>query len=1397
MQSDNGRLYYSSGIDNSELQRDAKKSKTILHGIGDTAQEEGQKIDDSMKKIGAAVAGIFAVEKLKEFATNVATVRGEFQQLEIAFETMLGNKQKADALMGQLIKTATTTPFGMTDIANSAKQLLAYGVAADEVNETLIRLGDIAAGLSIPINDLAYLYGTTMVQGRMYTQDLNQFLGRGIPIMEELAKQFGVTKSEVKDLVTEGKVGFENVKEAIEALTSEGSKFGGLMEKQSASITGQLSNIEDSIEQMFNEIGKSSEGAISGALSGVSTLIDNWQNIGKVLLVVISAYGTYKAAVLAVAAAHKVAAIWQEVQAFLSLTKSITSAKDAMLLLNMATKANPVGLVLAVVAAAVTAFIAFKNTTDEVADAIKREREEAEAFNRQVSESAGKTISSYKSLQKEYRALKGEHQKRQWIKDNAQSFNELGISVNSVTDAENIFVNNTAVILEAFKKRAEAAAWQSKVEAAYAKRVERQIELEQKRENIQAGTKASGSSHSTVGGLEYVDASGKWVYTEKGAEQARKQFDEANDDVIKQIDGEIDRFAEKVSDLTQGYQSLMKEGGTSPKTKDKSKNGKSDAQAIADETSERLEAIQKYRDEVKAQDRQAELDITQQKIELMEDGFEKQRLTIENHYERLINENVKREQQMLSALSDEKVNEWLNKNPKATKQQTNAYRESLGLTKADLTQEQKQTLEAYDRIAQEIRERELDSLYATNQQAMIDYLKQYGSYQEQKLAIATEYAEKIKAVQRSSDTEEQKTWKIASLRQEEASQSASLRADVLKNSIDWEGVFNDLSGHTKSYLESLRKQLQDILNEGSLPIDEMKTVSEKIQEINGFLSEQSSVWSYMGERAQEHRRLVDEAKAAQDRLNIAQSEETKAVGELMSIQMNVEAKGGKKNATSANLLDGLTKGSDEYKKMLPFVSQLSIAESKLAKAREKTIKATDDASNAEDKARRDSAQAVADWFADAQQFITDKGIDQIPDLLSSIGLSDAGGKIGKGLSGFNNAAGAAADLASQNYVGAALKAISAIKDFGSALGIGGGNKAEVIETTERLTSVNEALSKSIDKLKSSIDKNYGGKAISDFQDALKAQKEINENQRTILDAQQGYHSAHHSNASYWNMAQDSTDLVNQLLGTALSRNNWNEWSKLTAEQMEQIRTYLPKIWQEMLGQGKYDKSEYFEAYADQAGKIAELTEQIRQNLLDTSFEGLRDSFIDQLLDMDVAAEDFADGFSEKMQKALLRANISNKFDEDIKAWYESVTASMMDDSGNYIELSESQLEQYRQQWNAMTEQMIAERDRIAAITGYTGGTDSQREGASKGIATASQDSVDELNGRATAIQGHTYSIAENTRLLLTTTNSILRSVQNIEQDTGDISGRLSGMEANLRTVKETINDIALKGIKIK
>ena len=311
MNNDSGRINFEATLDTSQFNRSKQEVIRGFEQIGDKAESNGRSIDEMFQGLtrnAMQLAGTIGLGLgLTEFAQKVMSVRGQFQQLEIAFTTMLQSEEKAGALMSQLIETAAKTPFDLRGVSEGAKQLLAYGTAAEEVNETITRLGDIAAGLSLPLGDLVFLYGTTMTQGRMFTQDLRQFMGRGIPMAEELAKQFGVAKEEVGGLVTAGKVSAEMVKKAIWSMTDEGSKFGGLMAKQSQSITGQISNIEDAIDEMFNEIGKKSEGVINAGIGAVGLLVENWESVGAAILTAAEAFGIYKATLMAMSAYNSAA----------------------------------------------------------------------------------------------------------------------------------------------------------------------------------------------------------------------------------------------------------------------------------------------------------------------------------------------------------------------------------------------------------------------------------------------------------------------------------------------------------------------------------------------------------------------------------------------------------------------------------------------------------------------------------------------------------------------------------------------------------------------------------------------------------------------------------------------------------------------------------------------------------------------------------------------------------------------------------------------------------------------------------------------------------------------------------------------------------------------------------
>ena len=490
-----------------------------------------------------------------------------------------------------------------------------------------------------------------------------------------------------------------------------------------------------------------------------------------------------------------------------------------------------------------------------------------------------------------------------------------------------------------------------------------------------------------------------------------------------------------------------------------------------------------------------------------------------------------------------------------------------------------------------------------------------------------------------------------------------------------------------------------------------------------------------------------------------------------------------KNVTDTKALERLNK----------LFGELAQSENKASKATENKNKAQAEADEAEDKANL-TLKERAQIAAEALGKLGDK-LTEVSGLMNEIGLgnSGVGQAINNAANGVNSAAGAAADYASGNYIGAVTKGISAIKSFGSMLGIGNGNAAETAKKIAELTASNDALKTAIDGLTKKMDESNGAKSIAYYKKAYEAQERLNKNTADILNTQMHYHSAHHSNAYYWNLNKNSLSQINALLGTSL-QNTWSDFSKLTAEQMNEIRTNLPDIWREMYNQGKYGDrfKDDWNNYADQADKLSDLTASINEKLIGMSFDGLRDNFVSELMDMQNDASKFSADFTKNMQQSLLKAMIANKYDEQLKKWYDKLGKALQENGG---ELGTAAIDSFKREYDAMVNGMIAIRDQAAKITGYT--DDSPREGTSKGIATASQDSVDENNARLTTIQGHTYTLVQGLAELNNTGAQILQHVAGIKDDTKDIRENVSNIGDDLRTVRNEIEDISTRGVRLK
>ena len=302
MENIGGALAFKATLDIDDFKVSSEAMGRYIKNASDNAVLEANRMEQSFLTFaqnGARYIVSYLVgQGMMSLVQSIVQVRGQFQQLELAFNTMLRSTEKSQVLMSQLVDTAAKTPFDLTSIAQGAKQMLAFGSNVGSVVDEIVMLGNVASGVSAPLGDLIYLYGTLRSQGRAYTVDIRQFAGRGIPIYEELGKVLNVDRQELNKLVTEGKVGFPEVEKAFKNMTSEGGIYFNLMQEQSKSLTGMLSNLGDAWDSALNKIGKDNEDLFAGAIQGAIDLVENMDEIIRIVQAVTIAYGSYKAAIV-------------------------------------------------------------------------------------------------------------------------------------------------------------------------------------------------------------------------------------------------------------------------------------------------------------------------------------------------------------------------------------------------------------------------------------------------------------------------------------------------------------------------------------------------------------------------------------------------------------------------------------------------------------------------------------------------------------------------------------------------------------------------------------------------------------------------------------------------------------------------------------------------------------------------------------------------------------------------------------------------------------------------------------------------------------------------------------------------------------------------------------------
>ena len=1338
----------------------------------------------SLKRTAAEIGGLAAIKK---FGTDVIDATGKMQQLKVALSTILQSKSKADALLAEVTEFARKTPFNLDDVANGAKQLLAYGSSAETVVDELSMLGDMASGLQIPLSSLIYLYGTLRVQGRAYWRDIQQFQGRGVNVVEEMAKNLGVTQDQIKKLVEEGKIGFKDVEKAFQSMTSEGGKFNNMLENAAGTWPQRIANLEDTLFTKLVDFGNKYKEVFEFGIGTAEELVEHLDDVISVIGGLIAAYGTYRAALIATAVAQKAVGFVDSIRLIMAYRKQLGLATAAQQAFNLAAKSNVYVALLSVLVGLGTAIYMFTKRTNEATaaqDALSKVNKKAdEEFSTQAA-----TIDRLNGV------LKSETASLEQKKEALDKLQSIIPDYNASLSKEGELINNNTEAIKAYltqlEKQIKLKAAQEELEELYrSKRLqEKNVQTQQANYDRTRKQNPIGVVYGGDAGIEAQRQSLNRIA------EAEKSLKDANDELkdtqtqIAAIEKEIEQtslasskaqkpmssLSNEIKNASEKIKSLRKEIAGLRSGKIKADAGKTVESTIETKNKE-LQAAEKSletltgnsnKDSTKAESQRKKsteqrkkaqeelnkdlLSLQQQnqddEIALMQDGTQKRLAEIDNDYKKR------------TAEIDRQEAEFKKKNKEAG---------ATGLT-GGLTKDQQTALqEARDNAAKEQRKQVkevVDEENDTRIAALQNYLKAYGDYEQKRLAITEEYNKKIA----DATSQVEKT----SLQAELEKILSELDFNESKENFNWEDIFGNLGDLTLKQLEDIRAQLRTLLADGNLDIDEYKTAVEQIGKVNeAIISEQGKLKDTFGlilPMAEERRKLeldVAEANARQNELLAEQQEllngiETKRQDITTALQnagLDINASDvniGNQDAILSQLEGIFGSDSDIYKNVSQSFDELNKSERDLNNTTQKLDKAQADATSAQSKLNKflsdfgNKLQAVNEIMS-----LVSSNMQSLPDLFGRLGV-DMDSTFGKGITALANASQSATSAVqnamSGNFVGALSNGIGAVKGVLSGfnnilgLGIGQGNAKETMERIDRLTESNDYLRTSIDRLTEKMNESAGGRAIDYYQQAADAQERMNENYRDILDSSMRYTGAHHSNAYYWNLDDNSLKQVNALLGTSLT-DSWDDFSKLTAEQMDEIRTHLPDIWKEMINQGKYGGDRFrdaWEDYADQAGKVEELTEQINENLTQTSFGSLRSNFLDTLMDMDADAQDFADDFSEMMQRALLNFAMGDMLDDQLKDWYDRLAETISDNNG---ELSQGDIESLRDEWQGMADEWLDMRDTISEITGYKESSSStQQSASSKGYETMSQDTGDAINGRVTAIYEAELNIANTT-----------------------------------------------------
>lgn len=758
-----------------EVRKLTREYKEFASGTNN-ADEIVKSLTDSLKRTAAEIGGLVAIKK---FGSDVIEATGKMQQLQVALSTILQDKSKADQLIAEIVQFAAKTPFNLDDVATGAKQLLAYGSSADNVVKELSMLGDVASGLQIPLGSLIYLYGTLRVQGRAYWRDIQQFQGRGVNIVEEMAKNLGVAQDQIKKLVEEGKIGFKDVEKAFQSMTSEGGKFNNMLENSAGTWPQRIANIEDTLFTKMNEFGNKYKEVFEFGIGTAEDLVESLDDVLSVMGGLIAAYGTYKAALITAAVAQKAVGFVESIRLIGMYRKELGLATAAQQAFNIASKSNVYVTLLATLVGIGTAVYMFTKRTNEATAA----QETLNSVNKKANEEFSKQAATVDRLSS---VLKSETSSLDQKKKALSDLQAIIPSYNASLDEEGKLINNNTEAIKSYltqlEKQIRMKAAQEELEELYSKKRLQEKDYKSSQENFEKVKKENplGEFYGESGARLQLYTAQERSSAEKKANKAKEALDETIS-AINALEKEIEKsslsdkkeatqssISKEVENTTKRIKTLKQEIADLRSGKLQAEAGKTVESAIkakekelqsAEKTLETLTGVRNKdvsrenattlaggklldleRKQALERAKEAvdlENQIEQARIDAMADGGDKilaqrelnnkkEMQAIDQAKEEYIQKEIQRQKEIFDATEELKAK----KNPKYKKRSFDSSTVTVNSSSFDILKENTD-------------KRQVQEDLNAQREAMNAYLAEYGTYMQKRQAIIEQYQDKI------------------------------------------------------------------------------------------------------------------------------------------------------------------------------------------------------------------------------------------------------------------------------------------------------------------------------------------------------------------------------------------------------------------------------------------------------------------------------------------------------------------------------------------------------------------------------------------------------------------------------------------------------------------------------